>query len=148
MIGFWAGFPFWQAFSICAIGGILGVLYTIPLRRVMVVQSSLPYPEGVAAAEILKVGESTAEGDGAKHQRTGAGDIALGGVVAALFTLLASGFRLLADSISLWFSAGRAAFQLSTGFSLALVGAGYLVGIVGGMALLIGLLIAWGVAVP
>lgn len=148
MIGFWAGFPFWQAFSICAIGGILGVLYTIPLRRVMVVQSSLPYPEGVAAAEILKVGESSTESDGAKRQSTGAGDIALGGVVAALFTLLASGFRLLADSISLWFSAGRAAFQLSTGFSLALVGAGYLVGIVGGMALLIGLVIAWGVAVP
>ncbi|SPJ32667.1 OPT family oligopeptide transporter [Kushneria phyllosphaerae] len=148
MIGFWAGFPFWQAFSICAIGGILGVLYTIPLRRVMVVQSSLPYPEGVAAAEILKVGKRTTGGDGTQRQSTGAGDIALGGVVAALFTLLASGFRVLADGISLWFSAGRAAFQLSTGFSLALVGAGYLVGIVGGMALLIGLLIAWGVAVP
>ncbi|WP_457808986.1 OPT family oligopeptide transporter [Kushneria sp. EE4] len=144
MIGFWAGFPFWQAFSICAIGGILGVLYTIPLRRVMVVQSTLPYPEGVAAAEILKVGEGPSE----TGRGTGAGDIALGGVVAALFTLLASGFRLLADSISLWFSAGRAAFQLSTGFSLALVGAGYLVGIVGGMALLTGLVIAWGVAVP
>ncbi|ARS52693.1 OPT family oligopeptide transporter [Kushneria konosiri] len=148
MIGFWAGFPFWQAFSICAIGGILGVLYTIPLRRVMVVQSSLPYPEGVAAAEILKVGERPAQDDGGKRQGTGAGDIVLGGVAAAVFTLLASGFRVLADGISLWFSAGRAAFQLSTGFSLALVGAGYLVGIVGGMALLTGLLIAWGVAVP
>lgn len=50
MIGYWSGFPFWQTAAICSIGGILGVLYTIPLRRVMVVQSELPYPEGVAAA--------------------------------------------------------------------------------------------------
>ena len=53
MIGHWQGFPFWLTAAVCGVGGLLGVLYTIPLRRVMVVDSPLPYPEGVAAAEIL-----------------------------------------------------------------------------------------------
>ncbi|WP_110687705.1 OPT family oligopeptide transporter [Salinicola aestuarinus] len=158
MIGYWQGFPFWQTTAICAIGGILGVLYTIPLRRVMVVQSDLPYPEGIAAAEILDVGSRKAGGDSAYPESStprpdegaepGAKEIAIGAGVAALFSFAAGGLRLLAESVSVWFSAGRAAFQLSTGFSLALVGAGYLVGIVGGVAMLIGTLIAWGVAVP
>jgi putative OPT family oligopeptide transporter len=53
MIGWWSGFPFGDSFGICAIGGILGVMYSVPLRRALVAQSSLPYPEGVAAAEGL-----------------------------------------------------------------------------------------------
>ncbi|MBW7858393.1 MAG: oligopeptide transporter, OPT family, partial [Leptonema sp. (in: Bacteria)] len=58
MIGVWGSFPFWHTFLICSAGGVLGVLYTVPLRHVMVVESDLPYPEGVAAAEVLKVGDS------------------------------------------------------------------------------------------
>lgn len=149
MIGYWAGFPFWQTASICAIGGILGVLYTIPLRRVMVVQSSLPYPEGVAAAEILRVGsQDEAHPQAADSGQPGLRDILAGGLVAALFSLFSSGFKLLAEGFSFWLTAGQAAFRLSTGFSLALVGAGYLMGITAGIAILIGVLIAWGVAVP
>ena len=56
MVGHWHGFPFWETAGVCAAGGILGVVYTVPLRRAMVVQSDLTYPEGVAAAEILRVG--------------------------------------------------------------------------------------------
>ena len=56
MIGWWTGFPFWTSFGICVTGGILGVMYTIPLRRALVTDSDLPYPEGVACAEVLKVG--------------------------------------------------------------------------------------------
>ena len=59
IIGWWTGFPFWTSFWICTAGGVLGVLFTIPLRRAMVVNSDLPYPEGVAAAEVLQVGEQT-----------------------------------------------------------------------------------------
>ena len=58
MIGWWTGFPFWTSFLICALGGILGVMYSIPLRRALVTNSDLPYPEGVACAEVLKVGSS------------------------------------------------------------------------------------------
>src|ERR1700731_3914286 len=56
MIGWWTGFPFWISFAICALGGILGVMYSIPLRRALVTNSDLPYPEGVACAEVLKIG--------------------------------------------------------------------------------------------
>src|SRR5512135_3272327 len=59
IVGYWSGFPFWQSFLICVAGGILGVLFTIPLRRALVTNSDLPYPEGVAAAEVLKVGTGT-----------------------------------------------------------------------------------------
>ena len=62
IVGWWTGFPFWQSFLIAFAGGTLGVLFTIPLRRALVTSSDLPYPEGVAAAEVLKVGSATREG--------------------------------------------------------------------------------------
>ena len=77
MVGHWHGFPFWQSAGVCVSGGVLGVLFTIPLRRAMVVGSDLPYPEGVAAAEILRVGAGDIEAG-----EPGAADIAVGGVVA------------------------------------------------------------------
>jgi putative OPT family oligopeptide transporter len=143
MVGHWQGFPFWQSAGVCAAGGVMGVLFTIPLRRAMVVNSSLPYPEGVAAAEILRVGHgAVAAGE------PGASDIALGGIASAVTSFAASGLHVLGDGISQWFVVGHAAFRLSTGFSLALLGAGYLVGIFGGLAMLLGAVLAWGVAVP
>jgi len=173
MMGHWQGFPFWQTLALCAAGGALGVMFTIPLRHVMVVQSELPYPEGVAAAEILRVGsaararaqadaETDADAPGAAdHGRdaeavrparadggTGMGDIAAGGAVAAAVSFAAGGLRVLADGASRWLELGGAVFRLPMGFSLALLGAGYLIGIVAGLAMLAGLLIAWGVAVP
>ena len=141
MMGYWQDFPFWQTMLICAAGGTLGVLFTIPLRRAMVVNSDLPYPEGVAAAEILKAGNH-ADGD------TGVKDIAYGGVLAGLVAFLTNGLRVMADGASAWIQTGKAAFQLPMGFSLALLGAGYLIGIVGGIAMLIGVILTWGVAVP
>lgn len=141
MMGYWQDFPFWQTMLICAAGGTLGVLFTIPLRRAMVVNSDLPYPEGVAAAEILKAGNHT-DGD------SGVKDIAYGGVLAGLVAFLTNGLRVMADGASAWIQTGKAAFQLPMGFSLALLGAGYLIGIVGGIAMLVGVILTWGVAVP
>ena len=141
MMGYWQDFPFWQTMLICAAGGTLGVLFTIPLRRAMVVNSDLPYPEGVAAAEILKAGNHE-EGD------SGVKDIAYGGIFAATVAFFTNGLRVVADGASAWVSSGKAMFQLPMGFSLALVGAGYLIGIVGGLAMLLGVILTWGVAVP
>jgi putative OPT family oligopeptide transporter len=62
MIGWWQGFPFWTTAFVCALGGLLGVMFSIPLRRALVTDSPLPYPEGRAAAEVLKVGEASREG--------------------------------------------------------------------------------------
>lgn len=159
MMGHWQGFPFWQTLGICAAGGMLGVMFTIPLRHVMVVQSDLPYPEGVAAAEILRVGSAERAQDAAEEAgpasarparpaATGMGDIVSGGVVAAAVSFAASGLRVLGDGVSGWFALGGAVFRLPMGFSLALLGAGYLIGIVAGLAMLTGLVISWGIAVP
>lgn len=153
MMGHWQQFDFWQTLGICAAGGMLGVMFTIPLRHIMVVQSDLPYPEGVAAAEILKVGSSAdsyENGSDAKGNAGAAGmaDIALGGLIAALVSFAATAFRVLGDGISKWHLMGGAVFRFPMGFSLALLGAGYLIGIVAGLAMLTGLIISWGIAVP
>jgi putative OPT family oligopeptide transporter len=155
MMGHWQGFPFWQTLGICAAGGMLGVMFTIPLRHVLVVQSDLPYPEGVAAAEILRVGSAERAQDAAEDAgrapakaATGMGDIVAGGLASAAVSFAASGLRVLGDSVSGWFALGGAVFRLPMGFSLALLGAGYLIGIVAGLAMLTGLVISWGIAVP
>ena len=145
MLGYWQDFPFWQTMLICAAGGTLGVLFTIPLRQAMVVHSDLPYPEGVAAAEILKAGNQQEED---KEGSNGVQDILAGGVIASVVSFATNGLRVLADGASYWFSSGKAIFQVPMGFSVALLGAGYLVGIIGGVAILIGMLLTWGVAVP
>jgi len=147
MIGYWQGFPLWETAMICACGGILGVVFTVPLRQALIVKSDLPYPEGVAAAEILRAGHPDESTSGAGKGQ-GLGDIVLGAAVAGGFSLLTNGFKLAADGVSYWFTMGRAIFQLPLGFSFALVGAGYLVGITGGIAMLLGVLLSWGVAVP
>lgn len=146
MAGYWSGFPFWQTTLLCIAGGILGVIFTIPLRYAMVVKSELPYPEGVAAAEILKVGGHE-EGDN-RQGGSGIKELAAGGALAGLMSFCAGGLRVIADSASYWFKSGTAIFQLPMGFSLALLGAGYLVGLTGGIAILLGISIAWGIAVP
>ncbi|CAJ0693309.1 OPT family oligopeptide transporter [Ralstonia holmesii] len=151
MIGHWQGFPFWQTFGVCMAGGMLGVVFTIPLRHAMVVQSDLPYPEGVAAAEILRVGSGqTSDGSDADAvpAATGMRDLAAGGIVAAIVAFATSGLRVLGEGASWWFAAGAAVVRLPLGFSTALLGAGYLIGLVAGLAMLVGLVIAWGIAVP
>ena len=146
MLGYWQGFPFWQTFLICACGGSLGVLFTIPLRRAMVVNSDLPYPEGRAAAEILKVGSHSGE---TSKSGSGMTDIVSGGAVAGIISLCANGFKVLGDSMSFWLPVGsKGITQIPLGFSTALLGAGYLIGIASGIAILVGVLIAWAGFVP
>jgi putative OPT family oligopeptide transporter len=145
MIGWWSGFPFGQTFAVCAIGGILGVMYSVPLRRALVSQSSLPYPEGVAAAEVLKVGTSTPTAERSNR----AGMLALAGSAlasAGFATVVAT--RIFAGQLATYVRFGNAATGLGFSLSLALVGAGELIGISVGLAIATGLLIAWGFATP
>lgn len=144
MIGYWQGFPFWQTLMLCACGGSLGVLFTIPLRRAMIVNSDLPYPEGLAAAEILKVGSDSSD----TKQASGMKDILSGGIFAAFISLCTNGFHIMSSEVSYWFSFGKITSKLPLGYSAALIGAGYLIGIASGMAMLVGTLLAWGVFVP
>lgn len=145
MCGYWSEFPLWQTFMVCLCGGGLGVLFTIPLRRAMVVESKLAYPEGRAAAEILKV---TNKDQSDKKGKQGIKEIALGSFIAAFFSLLSNGFKLAASESSLAFIWNKMAFGFSAGYSLALLGAGYLVGLAGAIALFVGMFLAWGVFTP
>ena len=156
MLGYWTGFPFWQTALICTAGGILGVLYTVPLRRVMVVQSHLPYPEGVAAAEVLKLGHADDDTAGSGKPARQPSDQASRGmrtllgssIVAAVYGLCSSGFKVIGEGFSTWLNAGNVAFRVATGFSPALLAAGYLMGAAAGIAIIIGVALCWGILVP
>lgn len=130
---------------ICLCGGGLGVLFTIPLRRTMVVESKLAYPEGRAAAEILKVANKD---QSSKKGKQGIKEIALGSFIAAIFSLLSNGFKLAASESNFAFIWNKMAFGFSMGYSLALLGAGYLVGLAGAIALFVGMFLAWGIFTP
>src|SRR5919109_5118671 len=150
IVGWWVGFPFWYSFLICLAGGVLGVLFTIPLRRALVTTSDLPYPEGVAAAEVLKVGSGTRgeTKDETGEAREGLVAVILGSLASAGFAIL-TGTRIAAGSLGGFFRLGASA---STGYdfawSLALLGAGHLVGLSVGVAFTVGQVIAWVIAVP
>jgi putative OPT family oligopeptide transporter len=148
IVGYWSGFPFWESAGVCAIGGILGVMYTVPLRRAMVVQGDLPYPEGVAAAAVLQVGSGEASADEeAAAAGSGIKDLVVGAIASSAF-FTATAMNVFADAKTFWFRLGAGKTGLGTGFSVALLGVGYLVGITVGAAMFAGVLIAWLGAVP
>src|SRR5262245_26855390 len=127
IVGWWTGFPFWTSFLVCAAGGILGVLFTIPLRRALVTTSDLPYPEGVAAAEVLKVGSEAREGT-SSESREGLTAIVLGSVASAALTIVTA-TRVAAAEVTGFFQIGASASGYNVAYSLALWGAGHLVGL-------------------
>ncbi len=147
LIGYWHGFPIWQTMAVCLVGGMLGVAYSVPLRRVMVVRGNLPFPEGVAAAEVLRAGHKERAGAD-KGSEPGIKVLAIGAAAAAALNLLTNGFKLLPDKLAGSFAYGGAVFQMGGSLSLALIGVGYLVRIGACLSLFLGLFIAWGVAVP
>jgi len=150
IVGWWTGFPFWTSSLVCVSGGILGVLFTIPLRRALVTTSDLPYPEGVAAAEVLKVGSGTRgeTRDDSGEAREGLRAVMYGSVASAGLAIFTS-TRIAAATVTRFFAVGaNAGSGYDVAFSLALVGAGHLVGLSVGMAMLTGLIIAWAGAVP
>lgn len=151
MIGWWTGFPYWMSTTLCALGGILGVMYSIPLRRALVTNSPLPYPEGVACAEVLKVGHASGSGEG---NRRGLAAIIGGAVVSAGFSI-AIATQVFAAYVSQYFrlpggdrngAGGATGYDLN--FSFALLAVGHLVGLWVGIAILVGACIAWLGGVP
>ncbi|HSY46075.1 MAG TPA: oligopeptide transporter, OPT family [Steroidobacteraceae bacterium] len=147
MIGWWSGFPYWVSFAICLFGGTLGVMYSIPLRRALVTQSDLPYPEGVACAEVLKVG-SGEHGAGVEETDAGLSALLWGSVVSGAFSLVTA-TRLFASDVARNFRVGeRGVSGYDFLLSFALFGVGHLVGLWVGVAMGVGALIAWVWGVP
>ena len=144
IIGWWSGFPYWQSVAVIAIGGVLGVMYSVPLRRALVTGSDLPYPEGVAAAEVLKVGAGVG---GAEENRRGLAAVTVAGLLAAFYPLMTK-LKLAPESSAWTTKIGAGGTTFSAGFSLALVGVGHLVGLAVGIAMLVGIVISFVVILP
>jgi len=150
IIGWWSGFPYIVSMLICALGGILGVMYSIPLRRALVTQSDLPYPEGVACAEVLKVGGGAeAQAGAVEDSRAGLLAVVWGSVLSALYAIVVA-TRIFASDLERYFRVGSrgAVSGFDFLFSFALFAVGHLVGLWVGIAMLVGALIGWGWGVP
>jgi putative OPT family oligopeptide transporter len=145
MIGWWQGFPFIETAAITGLGGALGVLFSVPLRRALVIESDLPYPEGRAAAEVLQVGSGSR--DGAEESARGLWVLIWGSLASAGFAILTQ-TKLVAAEAAAWFRAGAGATGIAGGLSFALLGVGHLVGLSVGMAQLLGLVTGWWVLLP
>jgi len=147
MVGYWQGFGFLQTAGVCIIGGVLGVMYSIPLRRALVTGSDLPYPEGVAAAEVLKVGDENASGTSQEENAKGLRVIVAGGITSAVMALLTA-MKAAASEVTAYFKLGAGATTLGTSLSTALIGVGHLVGLPVGIAMLVGVVISYFILLP
>ncbi|PVX28448.1 OPT family oligopeptide transporter [Sphingomonas pokkalii] len=146
MIGWWNGFPYLETAAITMFGGILGVMFSVPLRRALVVDSpDLPYPEGRAAAEVLQVGAGSREG--AEESARGLAVIVVNALASAGFAILTR-MKLAAEEGAMFFKAGAGSTGIIGGLQFALIGAGHLIGLTVGIAILVGVAIGWWIALP
>jgi putative OPT family oligopeptide transporter len=136
----WLSFDYWWTFAIVGLGGLLGVLFSVPLRRTLIIEQKLKFPEGIAAAEVLKVGANP--GVGAKF-------LGIAGVVGGSFKLITSGLGLLPETfVAKTYYGERGIAFFSYGFSPALLGVGYIVGLNVALLIAAGGLFSWWLAIP
>ena len=140
ILGYWQDFQYAWVLAIAGLGGILGVLFSVPLRRALIVEQKLAFPEGQAAAEVLKAGENPAQGIRIL------GVAALGGALAKLAA--GSGLRLIPDTAASAGFFGKYLAYFGTNLSPALLGVGYIVGLNIGIVVLAGAMISWNIAIP
>jgi putative OPT family oligopeptide transporter len=140
ILGPWPDFQGAWVMAIAGLGGILGVFFSVPLRRSLIIEQNLKFPEGVAAAEVLKAGDNPAQGVKLL------GLAALGGGLAKLAA--GSGLRLIPDTAAASGFVGKWLAYFGTNLSPALLGVGYIVGFNIGALALIGGMISWSVAIP
>ncbi len=140
ILGYWNTFEYWWVFAIAGLGGLLGVIFSVPLRRSLIVDQGLAFPEGKAAAEVLKTGENPGQG------------LKTLGIAATLggFAKLGaeSGLRLFPDAAASAAWVGKGIAYVGTNLSPALLGVGYIVGLNIGIVVLLGSIIGWNIAIP
>lgn len=143
LIGYWESFDYWQTFTLSLIGGVLGVLFTIPLRRALIVHARLRFPEGVATAEVLKVGASS-DADAGGRLRVLLGAAAMGGC----FKFAEGGLKLWSESLEGAVQLGRSTFYGGLNLSPALVAVGYIIGLNTAVVVFLGGAVGWLVLLP
>ena len=140
ILGYWQDFRYSWVLAIAGLGGLLGVLFSVPLRRTMIVEDPLPFPEGKAAAEVLKAGDNP--GPGLKI-------LALSGVIGSVVKLAAeSGLRMIPDNAVVSGYIGKYLGYFGTNLSPALLGVGYIVGLNVGIVVVSGSILSWQFAIP
>ncbi|NLG76243.1 MAG: oligopeptide transporter, OPT family [Xanthomonadaceae bacterium] len=140
ILNYWDDFQYWWVLAIAGLGGVLGVFFSVPLRRSLIVDQQLAFPEGKAAAEVLKTGENPAQG--IKVLASAAG---IGGFVKLL---AASGLRLVPDAAAHASFVGKSIAYMGTNLSPALLGVGYIVGLNIGIVVVAGGILSWNIAIP
>ena len=140
LLGYWQDFKYSWVLAIAGLGGILGVLFSVPLRRALIVEQKLAFPEGQAAAEVLKAGENPSQGIRIL------GVSALGGALAKLSAT--SGLKLIPDVAASAGFFGKYLAYFGTNLSPALIGVGYIVGLNVGIVVLAGAMLSWNIAIP
>ncbi|MBC8216777.1 MAG: oligopeptide transporter, OPT family [Candidatus Marinimicrobia bacterium] len=155
LMGYWTEFNYWEVAKIASIGGIIGVLFTVPLRRALIVEAKLKYPEGVATAAVLRAGDRNQ--DNVDSNSGGLKIIGIAGLVGGLMKLAQQGFSMWHAAVEgsqvMAFTRGgrevfRSIFGLGTDLSPALVSVGYIVGRNIGILVVAGGLISWAIAIP
>ena len=140
ILGYWTDFRFSWVLAIAGLGGLLGVLFSVPLRRSMIVEEPLAFPEGKAAAEVLKAGENP--GPGVKI-------LAMAGAIGTIVKLAAeSGLRMIPDNAIGAGFIGRYLGYMGTSLSPALLGVGYIVGLNVGIVVVSGSILSFNIAIP
>lgn len=140
LLGFWDSFHYVQTMLITVIGSVLGVMFSIPLRRKMIFKDNLPYPEGLVTGEILKCSDNNTSGPTKVLLK--------GSVIAALITFLQTGFKIVSDQLCYWTKAGATVFGGSIMLSPMMMASGYILGIRPLIAFTMGGLLTWGVFIP
>lgn len=143
LLGYWESFDYWQTVTVSLVGGVLGVLFTIPLRRALIVYARLRFPEGVATAEVLKVGAASAAHGGAPV-RLLLGAAALGGG----FKFAEGGLKLWSESLEGALQLGRSTLYGGLNLSPALLAVGYIIGLNTSLVVFLGGAIGWLVLLP
>ncbi|WP_218814497.1 OPT family oligopeptide transporter [Rickettsiella endosymbiont of Dermanyssus gallinae] len=137
---YWNHFPYFENVAIALLGGLLGILFSIPLRKVLINTPQLYFPEAKAIAEVLQLVKKNVF-----HLR----EIVIGTGLGALLELAQSGFKVIASAAEKWVVLGKSTIVgFGIGFSPALIGVGYLIGFDVGLSLVLGALLAWGLALP
>ncbi len=140
IIGFWRDFDYGWVLGMAGLGGVLGVLFAVPLRRTLIVEQGLAFPEGKAAAEVLRAGENPSQGVSILSQAAVSGGL--------MKLAAANGLRLIPDTASFSAYLGKGIVYLGANLSPAMLGVGYIVGLNIGAVIVAGSVLSWNVMIP
>tara|TARA_B100001179_G_scaffold94481_1_gene67071 strand:+ start:15 stop:1865 length:1851 start_codon:yes stop_codon:yes gene_type:complete len=145
IIGYWDSIDAWEVTKIAMMGGILGVLFTVPLRRALILKAKLKFPEGVATAKVLETGHES-DPDKSANSLKIIGISALIGGIAKLGTKF--GFNIWSEVIGGATTIKNTIFGMGSSLSPSLISVGYIVGRNIGILAFSGGLISWAIGIP